>query len=223
MSTSASGAARDNAVLLGDRRAPSKGERQRRAILDCLPELLAARPIGELTVGEIAAAAGVRRSGFYFYFDSKYAPLAVITSEIWAELMNRAQFFTRAEDESIRDFIGRTADIALELWHDNEGVLMASVQAMPLDEQMAQLWDEWIQRLADVIADQLIKDQEQGVAHPVSADVRGLITMLLEMTMHIFYLDRLRQNHSQRTRKSREMVQAIWLASGWGIATPSPG
>ncbi|CAJ1501046.1 TetR/AcrR family transcriptional regulator [[Mycobacterium] burgundiense] len=222
MSTSASGATGDDAVLLGDRRAPSKGERQRRAILDCLPELLATRPISELTIGEIAQAAGVRRSGFYFYFESKYAPLAVITSEIWTELMSRAQFFARGPDEPVRDFIGRTADIALGLWRDHEGVLTASVQAIPLDEQMAQLWDEWNQRLADVIAEQVLLDREQGVAQPVSGDVRGLITMLLEMTMHVFYMDRLRHNNAEQTRASREMVQAIWLAAGWGIPTMPP-
>lgn len=57
MSNPALGAVGSGAGLLGDRRMPSKGERQRRAILDCLPELLATRPIGELTVAEIAAAA----------------------------------------------------------------------------------------------------------------------------------------------------------------------
>ena len=56
--------------LAGDRRTASKGERQRRAILDTLARLVADRPIGELTVGEITAEAGVTRSGFYFYFDS---------------------------------------------------------------------------------------------------------------------------------------------------------
>ncbi len=217
MSTSASSASGDDAALLGDRRAPSKGERQRRAILDCLPELLSRRPIGELTVGEIAAAAGVRRSGFYFYFESKYAPLAVITAEIWTELMSRAQYFARGADESVRDFIARTGDIALGLWRDHEGVLTASVQAIPLDEQMATLWDEWNQQLADVIANQVIEDQKKGVAHPVSDDVRGLITMLLEMTMHVFYMDRLRKNEPEQTHATRDMVLAIWLASGWGI------
>ena len=57
MSSSRVGEHSDDVELLGDRRTPSKGERQRRAILDSL---------GELTVGEIAAAAGVRRSGYYF-------------------------------------------------------------------------------------------------------------------------------------------------------------
>lgn len=34
--------------------------------------------------------------------------------------------------------------------------------------------------------------------------------------MHVFYMDRLRHNNAEQTRASREMVQAIWLAAGWG-------
>lgn len=209
----ASGVGGDDAVLLGDRRLPTKGERQRRAILDCLPELLVTRPVGELTIGEIADAAGVRRSGFYFYFESKYAALAVITSEIWSQLMDQAQVFARSGDESVADFIERSADIALDLWHENEGVLMASVEAIPLDEQLAALWQDWILRLSAVVTEQVLKDQQRGLAHPVSPDVPALISTLLEMTMHMFYLDRLRRHDRNQTRKTREMVVSIWLAS----------
>lgn len=209
-----------DAVLLGDRRQPSKGERQRRAILDCLPELLAKRPISELSVSEIASAAGVLRSGFYFYFESKYTALAVVTSEIWSEFMDRARFFARAADESPAEFIARTAGIALDLWRDHEGVLMASVQAIPLDEQLADLWQEWILRLAEVLTKQVLKDQEEGLARPVSPDVPALISTLLEMTMHIFYMNRLRRRNAQQIAKIREMVQSIWLASAWGITDP---
>ncbi len=215
----ASGARGDDAVLLGDRRLPSKGERQRRAILDCLPELLVTRPVGELTVGEIADAAGVRRSGFYFYFESKYAALAVITSEIWSKLMDQAQVFARSGDESVADFIERSADIALDLWHEHEGVLMASVEAIPLDEQLAALWQEWILRLSAIITEQVLKDQKRGLAHPVSPDVPALISTLLEMTMHMFYLDRLRRHNRSQTRKTREMVLSIWFASLTGNQT----
>lgn len=219
----ASGAVDDDAVLLGDRRLPSKGERQRRAILDCLPELLVTRPVGELTIGEIADAAGVRRSGFYFYFESKYAALAVITSEIWSELIDQAQVLARSGEESIADFIERSADIALDLWHEHEGVLMASVEAIPLDEQLAALWREWNLRLGAIITEQVLKDQKRGLAHPVSPDVPALISMLLEMTMHMFYLDRLRRDDRSQTRKTREMVVSIWLASLTGDPTLALG
>jgi len=211
-----SGSERDT-VLLGDRRMPSKGERQRRAILDSLAELLATRPIGELTVGDIAAAAGVRRSGYYFYFESKYTALAVITAEIWSELMDRAEAFVRFDNESVADFLLRTASTAVDVWHTHDAVLVASVQAIPLDKQLADMWRTWNERLAAILTEQVLKDREQGLANPVTEDVPDLIATLLEMTMHMFYNDRLHKAAPEDTQRMLATVQAIWLASAWGI------
>jgi AcrR family transcriptional regulator len=129
---------------------------------------LASRPIGELTVGDIAAAAGVRRSGYYFYFESKYTALAIITSEIWSELMDRARAFVRFDNESVADFLLRTASTAVDVWHTHDAVLVASVQAIPLDEQLADMWRTWNERLAAILTKQVLKDRELGLAHPVS-------------------------------------------------------
>lgn len=210
----------DDDALLGDRRASTKGERQRRSILESLTALLATRPIGELTVGEIAVAAGVRRSGYYFYFESKYTALAVLTSEIWSELMERARAFTRFDDETAGEFLSRTAGAAVETWHVHDAVLVASIQAIPLDEQLASMWKEWNARLAGILTEQVLKDQVQGVAKPIAADVPMLVSTLLEMTMHMFYEDRLHSNTEAETSRMLGTVRAIWLASAWGITEP---
>lgn len=206
----------DDEALLGDRRASTKGERQRRSILESLATLLATRPIGELTVGEIAAAAGVRRSGYYFYFESKYTALAVLTSDIWSELMDRAEAFARSENESPSEFLNRTAGAAIETWHVRDAVLVASIQAIPLDEQLASMWKEWNARLAAILTEQVLKDQIRGIAQPITADVPVLISTLLEMTMHMFYEDRLHNNTDTETMRMLDTVRAIWLASAWG-------
>ncbi|MGV0714707.1 TetR/AcrR family transcriptional regulator [Mycolicibacterium sp. XJ662] len=205
--------------VAGDRRAPSKGQRQQRAILEAVTKLLQHRPIGELTVGEIAEEAGVRRSGFYFYFESKYAALAVLTSDVWSDLMDRAKAFVRFDNETVAEFLDRTAGAAVDEWHAHEAVLVASVQAIPLDGQLATLWDGWNERLASILADQVIKDREQGHAQPVSGDVPALVRTLLEMTMHMFYRDRVNKCTQSQTRAMLDTVRAIWLASAWGITT----
>ena len=53
-----------------------RGDRQRQAIVQAVRELLEERPFAQLSVSTISDRAGVARSGFYFYFDSKYAVLA---------------------------------------------------------------------------------------------------------------------------------------------------
>jgi AcrR family transcriptional regulator len=55
-----------------------RGDKQRQAIVQAVRELLEEKPFAELSVSTISDRAGVARSGFYFYFDSKYAVLAHI-------------------------------------------------------------------------------------------------------------------------------------------------
>lgn len=64
----------------------SRGDRQRDAIVAAVHDLLQERSFADLSVSTISERAGVARSGFYFYFDSKYAVLAVIVAEVMAEL-----------------------------------------------------------------------------------------------------------------------------------------
>ena len=59
----------------------SRGDRQREAIVAAVRELLQERSFADLSVSTISERAGVARSGFYFYFDSKYAVLAVIVAD----------------------------------------------------------------------------------------------------------------------------------------------
>ena len=64
----------------------SRGDQQRHAIVAAVRELLEERSFAELSVSTISERAGVARSGFYFYFDSKYAVLAEIVAEASEEL-----------------------------------------------------------------------------------------------------------------------------------------
>src|ERR1700746_424985 len=66
----------------------SRGDRQRAAIVSAVRELLQEQSFADLSVSTISERAGIARSGFYFYFDSKYAVLAVILAEA-SELLDQ--------------------------------------------------------------------------------------------------------------------------------------
>lgn len=71
-----------------------RGDRHRQAILRAARELLEETPFAELSVRAISLRAGVARSGFYFYFDSKYSVLAQILAEATEELEEASQHFS---------------------------------------------------------------------------------------------------------------------------------
>jgi AcrR family transcriptional regulator len=201
--------------VAGDRRAPIKGERHRRAILDALAELLIHRAIGDLTVGEIASAAGVTRSGFYFYFESKYAALAVATGEIWSELSDRVGSFQRIGAESPIEHMRRNIKVGMELWRTREAVLVASVQAAPLDDQLAEQWREWSEIFTAIFVDVIVEDQRAGLAHPVQTNISMLVATLLESSIHMMYRDRLARNNAAQSAEVLETLLAIWEAAVW--------
>ena len=209
--------------LVGDRRSPSptKGERQRRALLDGFAELLATRPMEEINVLEIAREAGVGRSAFYAYFDSKYAALAVLTSEAWSIYADQDEIFVRREGEQPMMFLERTGNAGFQVWRDHAAVLVASIQAIPFDTQIAAMWESWNNRLVAALTEQVEDDLSGGLAHPVTQDVTRLIRDLNQMSQHAFYLNRARGDDEAETQRMVESLRAIWLAAAWGITAPT--
>ncbi|AWO82908.1 TetR/AcrR family transcriptional regulator [Gordonia terrae] len=207
--------------LIGDRRvsAPAKGERQRRSLLDGIARLLTSRSIDELGIAEIANEAGVSRSAFYAYFDSKYAALAVLTSEAWATYADQTDVFTRQPDEDPAAFLDRTGRAALGIWKKHAAVLVASIQAIPVDPRIAALWNTWNRRLTDALTEQLRDDIRAGLAHPATDDVARLITDLNYMMQHAFYLNCVSGADHAETLRMFNSVTAIWLAAAWGRGT----
>jgi len=67
------------------RRAPSKGDQREQALIDAARAVFRDKSISQVTIDELAGAAGIARSGFYFYFESKQALLAALVDQRLAE------------------------------------------------------------------------------------------------------------------------------------------
>lgn len=63
------------------RRAPTKGDQREQALIDAARAVFRDKPIAQVTIDELAGAAGIARSGFYFYFESKQALLAAVVDQ----------------------------------------------------------------------------------------------------------------------------------------------
>ena len=110
-----------------------RGDRQRKAILGAVRELLQEVPFDDLSVSTISDRAGVARSGFYFYFDSKYAVLAQILAEAQQELEELTHHFApREPDEQPAAFARRMVQSAAVMFANNDPVMSACTQARAL-------------------------------------------------------------------------------------------
>ena len=138
-----------------------RGDRQRKAILGAVRELLQEVPFDDLSVSTISDRAGVARSGFYFYFDSKYAVLAQILAEAQQELEELTHHFApREPDEQPAAFARRMVQSAAVMFANNDPVMSACTQARATDAEIRRIQDE---QISSIIA-KIVKIVEDALA-----------------------------------------------------------
>ena len=122
----------------------SRGDRQRDAIVAAVRELLQERPFADLSVSTISERAGVARSGFYFYFDSKYAVLAVIVADAMAELDKLTHDYApREQGETPAEFAKRMVGYAALVYTSHDPIMGACNQARNTDAQIREIMDDF--------------------------------------------------------------------------------
>lgn len=162
--------------IVGDRRKPTKGERQRQAIVDALRELLIEHPFDELTIGQIADRAGVTRQGFYLYFDSKSAALTIAVLEASAELDHTIETVgPRAHGESVEEFLRRLLSAGMVTNEHQRGVIAAGLQASSQNPQLAEFIRDRLRTNANRTIGILLADRDNP---PTVADLPSTMQIL---------------------------------------------
>jgi AcrR family transcriptional regulator len=146
-------------------------DERRRQILDCAASLLAARPYGEVSMEDVAGAAGVTRGLLHHYFGTK--------RDLYLELMRD---MLRAIPVPVPEFVQgvtpeqRFAD-SVDRWLDaigeNRQIWLAMIGGAGLgrDPEAERVWD----RARDASVDSMIGVLGLGPAREASRALRGLL------------------------------------------------
>jgi AcrR family transcriptional regulator len=194
----------------------SRGDRQRDAIVAAVGELLHERPFDDLSVSTISERAGVARSGFYFYFDSKYAVLAVILADA-SELLDSLthHFAPREPGETPLDFAKRMVGSAAAVYANNDPVMRACVAARNTDAQIREMMDDF----ADGIIDKIVTLIEQDAdARPISDDLSALVRTLAAATTMTLTQDSAFVGRGSDAKRAVDTLERLWVAGLWGGA-----
>ena len=192
----------------------SRGDRQRDAIITAVRELLQERSFADLSVSTISERAGVARSGFYFYFDSKYAVLAVIVAEAMAELDKLTHDYApRDQGETPAEFAKRMVGYAAIVYSSHDPIMGACNLARNTDAQIREIMDDFQDTVIDKIVG-LVR-QDSG-ARPVSDDIPALVRVLTAMTAMTLSHDSAFVGRGQDPAAAVETVERLWLSALWG-------
>ena len=195
---------------------PAKGDRRREAILEAVEELLREGSIAELSVESIAARAGISRSGFYFYFESKYAALADALTTVWEEMAQAADDFFGGSDETPQAYVRRVIGGVSDLWSRHEALLVGMFEASSNDAGARALWDAWLERFIEAITARIEVERNEGRA-PAGPPAAAVARTLLLMNERVFYDDRRRGVEGPEHEAMIDSVTAVWLCAVWGL------
>ena len=194
-----------------------RGDRQRRAILQAVRGLLQEKPFADLSVSTISLRAGVARSGFYFYFDSKYAVLAQLMAEAAEELEELTQYFApRQPDESPEQFAKRMVRSAAAVYAHNDPVMTACNEARHTDVKIRELLDRQFEAVLGQIVAIVEAEMSAGTAHPISDDLPTLIRTLAGTTALMLTGDPLLTGRDSDRERRVRMLERLWLHALWG-------
>jgi AcrR family transcriptional regulator len=194
-----------------------RGDKHRQAIMQAVRELLQEGPFSELSVSAISLRAGVARSGFYFYFDSKYSVLAQMLAEAAEELEELTHYFApRQPGESPEQFAKRMVGSAAAVYTDNDPVVRACDAARHTDVEIQQILD----RQFDVVFRQIVSvvdaEMKAGTARPISDDIPTLIRTLTGATALALTGDPLMVGNESDFERRVAVLEPLWLNALWG-------
>jgi AcrR family transcriptional regulator len=196
----------------------SRGDRQREAIVSAVRELLEERPFADLSVSAISERAGVARSGFYFYFDSKYAVLAVILAEAMAELDTLTHDFApREPGESAPAFARRMVGAAAAVFASNDPVMRACTLAQNADAQIRDLMNDFQDAVVRKIVG-IVEQEARTGSRPITDDLYALVRVLTATTARTLSSDSAFVGRGENPGRAVDVVERLWLSALWGDA-----
>ncbi|MGW4095272.1 TetR/AcrR family transcriptional regulator [Mycobacterium sp. NPDC004974] len=192
----------------------SRGDRQREAIVAAVRDLLEEQSFADLSVSTISERAGVARSGFYFYFDSKYAVLAVIVSDAMEQLAALTHNYApRDAGETPAAFAKRMVGSAATVFATNDPIMSACTVAQNTDAQIRELMNDY----EDAVIGQIVGLVEQDAgARPISNDLPALVRTLVATTAMTLSHDSAFVGRGADPARAVDVVERLWLNALWG-------
>jgi TetR/AcrR family transcriptional regulator, ethionamide resistance regulator len=191
-----------------DRRDQARAQVMRTAL-----ELAEQSPFRDLTVDEIARAAGFSRSSFYLHFRDKHELLLTAVEEIASELAAMADRAWHAEGPPA-DRVRRAVAGVVRVYAENANLIRLAIEVSTYDEEVRHQWREIVQRLIATTARHIRSEQRAGLV-PRALEPEGTAESLVWMAERYCYV------YLGRAERTPEEVVAA-LTSVWA-ATLYPG
>ena len=140
-----------------------RGDRRREAILTALDERLRTTALDDISVADLTDAAGITRSAFYFYFESKAAAVTMLLVVVNTEALKATDMIINGPD-AFRPRVIAALDLLVTRVLASEHIYRALLTARTQHEPTREMWDASRRTMAASIAEFIRAERESGRA-----------------------------------------------------------
>ncbi len=203
--------------MAGRGRRPQRpsGDDRERAILATAEQLLEERPLGDISVDDLARGAGLSRPTFYFYFPSKEAVILTLLDRVAEEAgASRARAVMDAGDDVAELWRQGLAGI-LETFRRHRALTMAVSQLLSESEGARKLWGRILDGFVDDVALGIESEQQRGAALG-GIPARQVAVALIWLTERSFQATVAGQEPALPEDQALEVVLHMWSRAIYG-------
>jgi len=194
-----------------------RGDVRLEALLSAAEALLAEKPFTEVSVGEVAARAGISRPAFYFYFDTKHSLLAALLERVMKdklEIALRGFGTTETDPDPQRTFEQNYSEI-LALWREHSAVVVAASDAMASDAELREVYTGLLRLFIEPATAWIEQERATGRA-PGGTDAATLATTLVWMSERNLYAALLGMEPKVSDAERVAALAEVWIRSVFG-------
>lgn len=184
-----------------------KGDLREQQILDAAERLLSSAGYADMTVGDIAAAAGITRGALYFYFGSKQEVLTALVART-VHALNEKAGSVRTDTGPVDEVIATALERIADLWLEHGPVMRMAVDLGSTVPDIDRLWSGAAEVSIDAITAVL---RRAGVpAGDGPADAPALARSLCWMIERSFY--QASKVSPQAVAETGQSLQVVWAS-----------
>ena len=200
----------------GRRTGRPRGDDRELQILATAERLLEERPLGAISVDDLARGAGISRPTFYFYFTSKDAVLLTLLDRVVAEAdATMSAVFDGGSSTGPREGWQRALAAYHETFRRHRALTVAWAEARSTSAEVRALWAEvferWVQRCATAIE----AERARGAA-PSGPPARDLAIALTSMNERVIYASLSGDGPAIAADDVVPVLLRVWLTAVYG-------
>ena len=191
-----------------------RGDRRREALLAALDDRLRTTALDDISVADLTVSAGITRSAFYFYFDSKAAAVGVLVAAVQDEARAAVEAIVGGEG-GFRTRVSGALEKLTDRVLENAHIYRALLTARSKHERTRALWNEGRRTLAAPIAE-FLRDERAAGRAPDGVDPEALAVGLIHINETV--LEQLAYDTDGPREPLLTVATDMWVRSVYGLS-----